>query len=175
MRFANHFEPADLRTLIIDAERVRLEAMSAQYTEVIFRHFTPEITKYMMPAPPTAIAQTEAFVAFAISGLERGDDLHFAICHKQQDEFIGVCGLHGRGHPTEPELGIWIKKPAHGNGYGLEAIRALKAWADRNIEFDRLRYPVDRRNIPSRRIPESLGGRIIEERKVMSLGGIGTR
>ena len=84
---------------------------------------------------------------------------------------MGICSLHSRGKPREPELGIWLKKAAHGNGYGLETITALKNWAEVNLEFDRLLYPVDRRNFPSRRIPERLGGKVVSQSKVISWGG----
>jgi RimJ/RimL family protein N-acetyltransferase len=164
--------PGNLRNLVIEAPRVRLVAISEAYTEEIFRHFSVEITRYMMPAPPSDIAESQGFVASALIGLERGDDLQFVICRRDNDEFLGVCGLHGTRRPDEPELGIWLKAQAHGNHYGREAITALADWAGKHLEFRRLIYPVDRRNAPSRKIAEALGGRIVGAKKVMSLGGI---
>ena len=171
MPFEFRGKPLDLRNVVIDAERVRLKAITQEYTEEIYENFTPEITKYMMPAPAKEIAETKHFVELALSGFDSGEEFHFVICRRDGDEFLGICGLHERGRPTEPEVGIWLKKAAHGNGYGFEAIVALKAWVESYIVFERLIYPVDRRNIPSRRIPEELGGRIIEERKVVSMVG----
>lgn len=171
MAFTFRIPLPDLRRLVIDAHRVRLVTISEEYTEEIFRDFTPDITRYMMPAPPSDISETRTFVSSALQGLDRGDDLHCVICRQGSDEFLGICGLHGYRASVEPELGIWIKKAAHGNRYGLEAIGALKDWAEKHIEFERLIYPVDRRNISSRRIAEALGGTIIEEKKVMSMSG----
>lgn len=164
--------PTDLRALVIESPRLRLRAISDQCTGEIYRHFTADITRYMLPAPASDISQTQAFVASALLGLDRGDDLHFVICRRDDDEFLGVCGLHGEGIAAEPELGIWLKKAAHGNRYGREAIAALRTWAREHIDFERLIYPVDRRNIPSRRIAEHLGGVVIDEKKVMSMGGL---
>lgn len=164
--------PKDLRSLTIESPRLRLRAISDQYTGDIYRHFTADITRYMFPAPASEVSQTQAFVASALEGLDRGDDLHFVICRRDDDEFLGVCGLHGEGPAAEPELGIWLKKAAHGHRYGREAIAALRTWAREHIDFERLIYPVDRRNIPSRRIAEHLGGVVIDEKKVMSLGGL---
>jgi len=171
MPFELRGKQLDLRSVVIDADRVQLKAITHEYIEDIYQNFTPEITKYMMPAPPKEISETINFVESALSGFDSGDDLHFVICRRGSNEFLGICGLHERGRPTEPEVGIWIKKAAHGNGYGFEAIVALKAWMESHIEFERLIYPVDRRNIASRRIPEGLGGRVIEERKVVSMVG----
>ena len=79
-----------------------------------------------MPAPPVERAETVAFVESALVALDRRDDLHLVICLHDSGEFLGVCGLYSRGHPTEPELGIWLKKAAHGHGYGLEAINSAE-------------------------------------------------
>lgn len=171
MPFTFRTPPPDLCNLVIDAHRVRLVTISEAYTEEIYRNFTPDITRYMMPAPPSDISETRAFVTSALLGLERGDDLHCVICLRDSDEFLGICGLHERHGPAELELGIWIKKASHGNRYGLEAIGALRDWAEKHIEFERLIYPVDRCNISSRRIAEALGGTIIEEKKVISMSG----
>lgn len=169
MAFIFRKRPPDLHRIVIDAARIELRTLSAEYTEEIYREFTPEITRYMMAAPPDGIGDTVAFIQGAWSALERSEDFHFVICRRSGAEFLGVCGLHGRA--ALPELGIWLKKSAHGQGYGFEATAALKAWAEYCIEFDSLVYPVDRRNLPSQRVAEKLGGKIIGERTVTSLSG----
>ena len=78
-------------------------------------------------------------------------------------------GLHSIN--DVPEFGVWTKKSSHGNGYGKEAIHALYKWACRNIEFDYITYPVDKRNVASRKIPESLGGVVAKEYKQENLAG----
>ncbi len=171
MPFEFQDKPLDLSNIAIDASRVRLRAVNHEYANEIFQNFTPEITKYMMPAPAREISETKCFIESALSGFESGDDFHFVICLQVGGGFLGICGLHERGRPMEPEVGIWLKKAAHGNGYGFEAIVALKTWVESHLEFEQLIYPVDRRNIPSKRIPERLGGKIIEERKVISMTG----
>ena len=41
--------------------------------------------------------------------------------------------------------------------------KTLFNWACEHLEIDYAIYPVDRSNIPSRKIPESLGGRIFKK------------
>ena len=171
MPFVFRASTPDLRSLVIESTRVRLVTLSGAYAEEIYQNFTAEITRFMMPAPPSDISETHAFISSAQQGLDRGDDLHVVICRQGSGEFLGICGLHERRGPAELELGIWVKKAAHGNRYGLEAMRALRDWVEGHVDFERLIYPVDRRNIPSRKIAEALGGTIIEEKKVMSLSG----
>jgi RimJ/RimL family protein N-acetyltransferase len=71
----------------------------------------------------------------------------------------------------DPELGIWTKKSSHNNGYGIEAMNGLIEWVNKNIKFDYLKYPVDKRNKASRRIPERNNGKIVKEYKNKGLGG----
>jgi hypothetical protein len=42
----------------------------------------------------------------------------------------------------------------------------LVDWSNKHINLDYFIYPVDRRNIASRKIPESLNGKIIQEYQV---------
>jgi RimJ/RimL family protein N-acetyltransferase len=53
----------------------------------------------------------------------------------------------------------------------LEAITAIKKWAEENLNYEYLRYPVDRRNIASRKIPEALGGKIFRQYDRVNMSG----
>ena len=99
------------------------------------------------------------------------NDLTFVVLKKDDEEFLGCCGIHGRENTRTPELGIWIKESAHGRNYGREAVVVACQWALKHIEFEYLIYPVDRNNFPSRKIPESMGGVIFEEKRVGTFRG----
>ncbi len=47
----------------------------------------------------------------------------------------------------------------------------LKKWIDENIEYEYIKYPIDKKNFPSRRIVEALGGGIRDEYKKKNLSG----
>lgn len=83
---------------------------------------------------------------------------------------MGCTGIH-EIRSKHPELGIWLKKSAQAKGYGFEAITTLKEWADENLDYEYLIYDVDKANIPSRRIPEMLGGQITREYDKTNLSG----
>jgi RimJ/RimL family protein N-acetyltransferase len=154
----------------IESDRLRLLPTSEEYAREVFHNFTPAITEFMFPAPPNAIEETLAFLRGAHESILAGTDLQVVILLKEDEEFLGHGGIHHVDTRT-PELGIWIKLSAHGDGYGREAVTALAEWALENLEFDYLIYPVDRRNLPSRKIPESLGGRIEAEYEVTNESG----
>jgi [ribosomal protein S5]-alanine N-acetyltransferase len=161
----------DLESLDIQGKRICLCAIEEKYAPVIFEEFSDEITYFMFPKPAEKIEETLAYIHTTRKGMKEGFDLVFAILKKENKEFLGCCGFHGKSNPITPELGIWIKKSAHGEKYGREAIFTVTQWAVENVEFDYLIYPVDRDNIPSRKIPESLGGIVYEENKVKTMRG----
>jgi RimJ/RimL family protein N-acetyltransferase len=160
----------NLLNIMIETPQVHLVPIRLDHAEDIFRHFTPEITLYMYPKPAEEISDTIKFINSSLKGLETGTNLQLVILGKTLKEFIGCAGLHNVGQ-IDPELGIWIKRTSHGNGYGLETITAIISWARENIQFEYLRYPVDKRNYPSRRIPERNSGVVRKEYREMNQSG----
>lgn len=116
----------------------------------------------MTPQPAKRIEETGKFMQETLVKMEEGKEFVFAILDKTSSDFMGMCGVHEIDTP-HPHMGIWTKKSVHGHGYGREAIHGLKAWSDKHLEYEYFCYPVDKKNIPSRRIPESLGGVMVRE------------
>lgn len=160
----------DLTTLTIETERLVLKPISPAYIDSIFHEFTPEVATYMYPRPAEKRIETEAFVRVAQEENEDGTSLTLVITERETGEFLGCVGLH-RLTESRPEFGIWVKQSAHMHGYGREAVRTLKRWADRHLDYEYLIYPVDSRNVASRKIPESLGASIISQFE--GTGGMG--
>ncbi len=154
----------------IESDRLMQLPIKLEHGEDIFAHFTIEITKYMYPKPADDISETLAWIKSSIKAMEKGKNIQLVIFKKDTGEFMGCTGLHDVEGKT-PELGVWTKKSSHGNGYGREAITALFDWACENIKFDDILYPVDKRNIASRKIPESLGGIVVKEYKRKNSAG----
>lgn len=140
------------------------------YAEVIFTEFTDEITEFMYPRSPREIGETKEFIERSMANLREGSHLQMVILDKAMGQFLGCAGLHELGS-ARPELGVWLKESAHGNRFGFEAVSALADWARHSLECASLYYPVDERNIPSRRIPERLGGSIVDRCTETSMSG----
>jgi ribosomal-protein-alanine N-acetyltransferase len=157
---------------LLEGARIALTPVSRVFAQDIFREFTPEVTAWMFPKSPSQLDETHEFIDKAIRQWHLGTDLTFAILDKSCREFLGTCGLHGGGHPRRPEFGIWLKVGAHGKAFGREAISTLRDWSAEALDVDSFIYPVDRRNTPSRKIAESLGGIAIGERQVRSMSGV---
>ena len=167
------FDPSfqALSSTNIVGERIRLVSLSEKFAQDVFQEFTSKVTRYMFPKPPDKLEETLEFIHNCQCGMSAGNDLVLAILLKQTDEFLGCCGLHGEENVRQPELGVWLKIGAHGHGYGREAITTLVKWAKTHIDLDGFVYPVDRKNIASCKIAESLGGKVIDTVQVTSLSG----
>ncbi|MEM9220285.1 MAG: GNAT family N-acetyltransferase [Cyanobacteria bacterium P01_F01_bin.150] len=159
----------DLTTVCVDGSRIQLRSISEAFAKPIFQEFSSEITHFMIPKPAETIDETFAFIRASIRGMEAKHEMIFAILAKDNEEFLGCCGIHGCVNHRTPEVGIWIKKSAHGQKLGREAVALACQWALQTIDFDYLTYPVDRANIPSRKIPESIGGVVFEETRVKTM------
>ncbi|MEI7690856.1 MAG: GNAT family N-acetyltransferase [bacterium] len=140
-----------------ETRRLILVPITLMYAPSIFEEFTEEIVKYMSPSSPKQISETKSWINKVVAENQTGKSYVMVILKKETNEFIGGCGIHNIDTKT-PEFGIWTKESSHGNKYGRETIHALKKWADDNLDYDYIKYPVAVKNIASRKIPESLGG-----------------
>ena len=147
----------NITNIIIETERLLLVPTTQEYIQEIFKEFTDEVTKYMFPNSPKDISETQARIDDVIKRREAGEELQMTILDKNTKEFLGNVGLHGIKEAI-PELWIRVKQSAHGKKIWREAVAALEARAQKNINFDYIEYPVDKDNIWSRKIAESLGG-----------------
>lgn len=147
----------NIATITIETERLLLVPITMQYAEEIFNEFTPEITTYMFPKAAETIAETESFIQSSIERMNAWTNYQAVILDKNTKEFLGCVGLHIK-NPVTPELGIRIKKSAFGKKIGREAVAGLTNRARENLDFEYLFYPVDKDNVGSRKIAESLGG-----------------
>jgi len=160
----------DLTKEIIITDRLKLVSLSEKYARDIFENLTDEITTFMNPRSPKDIQETLDYIHAEIPKMQKGEELAVVILEKNTGEFLGGGGAHHLDTDI-PELGIWIKKAAHGHGYGKEAVTGLKQWLDEHIAYTYIKYPVDKKNIPSRRIAESLGGVVEDEYKKPNMSG----
>lgn len=152
----------DLSSTIIETKRLLLKPINLEYAEDIFNEFNEEVTHFMYPKPPSKISETINYIKETQKKIQKGEDLTMCIILKETGEYIGNVGVHNL-NSEKPELGIWIKKSAHGNKYCHEALHGAKKWADNNLHYKYIRYPAAKDNIPSRKIAESLGGSVKKE------------
>jgi len=147
--------------LHIETARLSLDRFAMSDAEDVFRCITPAVTRFMAWDPPTFDEYRSR-----CESLAQADDqaeISLVIRRKETRECLGVIGIEGLGG-AHPELGIWMKETAHGQGYGREVIEAVAGWASGTLNSAGFIYPVAVENIASRRIAEGLGGEVIGTR-----------
>ncbi len=151
----------DMMKIEIINENIKLRPIIIEDKDDIFREFNADIVKYMYPPVPEDIEETIDFIESSIATMEAGLNIQLSIVDNDTGEFLGCAGLH-RIDKKIPEFGIWLKKGAHGKNIGRKSIKMLYDFACENLDHEYYKYPVDKRNTASRKIPESLGGEIFK-------------
>ncbi len=144
-------------------KRLTLVPVNLSFDKDIFDNFTSEVTTYMLPSPANQIEETREVIAMFIKQKIEKTDYVFAITVTETSEFIGLVGIHNLKADI-PNLGIWTKISSHGNHYGREAIGEIIELA-KTLNIKKILYPVDKRNIPSKKIPQYYNGKLIVKHK----------
>lgn len=130
----------DLSHTSITSARLALRAFTAADAAESFEEASATIARFMSWNPPASEREFETIWQGHLSHMKLGTELHLVIRLNGTDEFVGRAGLHP-ADGTMLETGVWIKESAQGHGYGREAV------------------------VPSRRLAEALGGKIIGTRQ----------
>src|ERR1051326_5035288 len=147
--------------IVIQSSRLQLSQFQITDAEEVFACITPAITRFMRWEPPSwseYLARCERRVQ-----APEPNTLSFVIRRRDSNECLGMTAIEDIDRPS-PELGLWIKESAHGQGFGREVVAALAAWAHKNLGKESFIYPVAVQNTASRRIAEGFQGEIIGNR-----------
>ncbi|WP_353070127.1 GNAT family N-acetyltransferase [Tunturibacter empetritectus] len=147
----------------IQSTRLQLSTFEMADAEEVFACITPAVARFMSWEPPKSFTE---YKARREARLQAADPTEFAFVIRRRDtkECLGITALERADLPS-PELGIWMKEAAHGQGYGGEAVRAVAEWAAKDLGKDTFLYPVAVENTASRHIAEKLHGEIIGTRR----------
>jgi RimJ/RimL family protein N-acetyltransferase len=94
---------------------------------------------------------------------------YWVIEEKGADDFVGEIGFAdfkrdiAPAMRESPELGFALASRFHRKGYATEAVRAVTAWADAHLPYQRSVCLIDPRNLASLRVVEKCGYAVFEE------------
>ncbi|WP_308737026.1 GNAT family protein, partial [Microbacterium sp. MYb66] len=120
----------------------------------------PEIARWTTVPSPYAREDAEEFIRLVAGWWADGSETVWGIY--ADGELVGMIGLHhiqehaAGGHA---ELGYWVTASARGNGYLVEAARAVIDWAFSELGLARLRWQAVVGNVASARAARALGFR----------------
>ncbi|HUA16404.1 MAG TPA: GNAT family N-acetyltransferase [Verrucomicrobiae bacterium] len=147
--------------IVIQSPRLQLSQFQMMDAPEIFGCITPAIAKFMSWEPPS----WSEYVARCEKRVQAPEPNQFSFVIRRLDnrECLGMAGVEN-ADSVSPEVGLWLKESAHGQGFGSEVVAALVAWGHATLGKESFIYPVAVQNTPSRRIAEKLHGEIIGNR-----------
>ena len=147
--------------IVIQSPRLRLSQFQMRDAPEVFGCITSAITKFMPWEPPS----WSEYVARCEKRVQTPEPNKFSFVIRRLDnrECLGMAGLE-RADSVSPEVGLWLKESAHGQGFGREVVTALVEWGRATLGKASFIYPVAVQNTASRRIAEKLHGEIIGNR-----------
>jgi RimJ/RimL family protein N-acetyltransferase len=161
----------DFSFISLSSGRLLLKSFTGDDAGEAFQEATPTVARFMSWEPAPSLEAFEGICESWIPRMRAGTDAFFAVRLKPSMEFLGAAGLH-HVDAGEPEVGIWIKESQHGHGYGREAVATIIAFAAKELGHEAVLYPVVEQNRPSRRLAESLGGKIIGTKLLRKAAGV---
>lgn len=151
----------NLHEVSISTQRLNLNPFSAEDADETFNCITPTLTRYMAWDPQPRHEFDQTWNGW-LKNFKARSEIIFVIREAHSQIFVGLVGLH-RMQTPHPELGIWIREDYHYHGYGKEAVSGVAKWAIDFVKPDYFIYPVAEENYPSRKIAESLGGKVVSK------------
>ncbi len=148
--------------LVIQSPRLQLSQFQMLDAQDVFGCITPAIAKFMPWEPPSwseYVERCEKRVR-----VPEPNNFSFVIRRLDNRECLGMASFEN-ADSLSPEVGLWLKESAHGQGFGREVVAALVKWGHAALGKESFIYPVAVQNTASRRIAENLHGEIIGNRK----------
>jgi ribosomal-protein-alanine N-acetyltransferase len=144
--------------IIIETERLLLRQYKEDDIPSLHSIFSDSETMEYYPNP-FSFEQTQNWVKRNQERYQEDGYGLWAICMKENNEFIGDCGLvkqkvDGR---TEVEIGYHINKKYWSKGLASEAAKACKEYGFYKLDLNKLISIIDPKNIPSIRVAEKIG------------------
>lgn len=147
--------------IVIESPRLRLSQFQMMDAQEVFRCITPSITEFMPWEPPS----WSDYVTRCEERVQAPEPNKFSFVVRRLDnmECLGMASFED-ADSASPELGLWLKESAHGQGFGREVVASLIEWGHASFGKESFSYPVAVENTASRRIAENLHGKVVGNR-----------
>jgi RimJ/RimL family protein N-acetyltransferase len=147
--------------IVIRSPRLQLSPFQLRDAQEVFGCITPAIAEFMTWEPPS----WSEYVTRCEKRVQAPEPNNFSFVIRRLDTraCLGMASLED-ADSVSPELGLWLKESAHGQGFGREVVAALVEWGHATLDKGSFIYPVAIQNIASRRIAKNLHGEIIGNR-----------
>jgi len=122
----------------------------------------PEVIKYTGDPPFNSVSEAEIFIQNYSTYKDYGFG-RWAVCLKENQEFLGFCGL--KYHPEEKitEVGFRFFKNQWNKGYATESTLACLTFGFSELKLKEIHAQVHIKNYASQRVIEKCGLQFVKE------------
>ena len=144
-------------------ERLLLRPFSSEDAKDIFElNGDPEVMKYTGDQPFGSIAEARKFI-LSYNHFDKWERGRFGVFLRENNAFIGWCGLKYHEDTGETDLGYRFKKSFWGKGYGTEAADICLKDGFSRLHLQRIYAEAYSENIGSIRIMEKVGMNFLKD------------
>jgi polyribonucleotide nucleotidyltransferase len=151
----------DISNVRLETEHLILRPIQESDASEIFENYDFEISEFV-GVDRGEIEGTKIFVKKSILKLINRTCLTLVI--RNSDEFYGLISL-SKINSGSPEIGIWLKKDMHSQGFGSEALLALFEWTKKNVKYNHIAWKAREDNVKSIKLAEKIGGQFVSNVK----------
>ncbi|MCC6643663.1 GNAT family N-acetyltransferase [Candidatus Peregrinibacteria bacterium] len=138
----------------LDTDRMDLKLVSAEWIDEIFAEIRGNVARHFINFEDRNELQTwinENRRLFA-----RGEKIEMVMLRKESGEFLGMVSI--RNLNINPEIGVWVKINAQGQGLAREALETLISWYKiRTGIAEKIKYVVEKGNDASIGLAKKMG------------------
>lgn len=143
----------------LETERLHLRPFTLDDDVAVFAVASdPEVARFVRFEAHRDLAETRAFLELVQRHYRRGDPFAWAIALREDGRLIGSCGFVSQApERRSAEIGYWLGKPYWGQGYAVEAARALVRYGFEQMGLQHVEAKCFLENRGGQRVIEKLG------------------
>jgi RimJ/RimL family protein N-acetyltransferase len=149
-----------LEPVALTTERLVLRPLTADDVDAVFAACQdPEIQRWTTVPAPYERSHAEQFVhGINPVGWREGTFCNFGSFRRDTGALVSSIGpMDIRRSARVAEIGFWTAKWARGNGFTVEAVRAVAEWTFIALGMERLTWQAEVGNVGSRAVAEKAG------------------
>jgi RimJ/RimL family protein N-acetyltransferase len=140
-----------------ETKRLSLRPPLLEDAELIFNSYAqdPDVLKYLLWRPHTSVTDTRSFLQFCQNCWDQGTAFPYIITQKESGQLLGMVEV--RVEKDSANLGYVLAKEHWGQGFMVEALQPIIAWAIAQDGISKVWATCDVENLASARVLEKSG------------------
>ncbi|RKD69602.1 RimJ/RimL family protein N-acetyltransferase [Sinobaca qinghaiensis] len=142
----------------LETERLYLRELVMEDKDALYNILSDPETMQYYPQTFDEV-KVKRWIQWNMDNYQKYNHGLWAVILKNNDEFIGECGITMQEIENEivPEIGFHIQKNYWNKGYATEAAIACRDYAFNTLNYSKIFSYTTLRNIPSQKIAKKLG------------------